>query len=95
MGTVQDGGEGVTREEVIKGMECCRNGFCLFCPYNEHEIDAIKCKSDLNADALALLKAQEIEPGYRRGKPFCGGCGNSLDKGDTFCRKCGRKVKWE
>lgn len=52
-------------ETVIKGLECCRNGLCLFCPYNEHEIDAIKCKSDLNADALALLKAQEpatIEP---------------------------------
>ena len=48
-------------EKVIKGLECCKNGFCLFCPYNEHEIDAIKCKSDLNADALALLKVQENE----------------------------------
>ena len=47
-------------------------------------------------DALELLKAQEpIKPSWRRGRPFCGKCGEILLAHNHFCCGCGRPVKWE
>ena len=56
------------------------------------------------ADALLLLKEQEaVEPVtessvYDPDTWFfvCGSCKKSvIDRGDKFCRWCGRSVKWE
>lgn len=53
-------------------------------------------------DALALLKEQEaVEPLRPRARGrverfwVCGECGAEIDKGDRFCRYCGRETKWE
>lgn len=52
----------MTREDVIKGLECCMSGQpeglgCdrVPCPYNDIE----DCEGALHYDALALLKAQK------------------------------------
>lgn len=47
------------REKVIKGLECCRRGFCFACPYNDGIVESTECKQRWADDALALLKAQE------------------------------------
>lgn len=55
-------------------------------------------------DALELLKAQEaVEPdiagnveydGHGSWWYVCGACRQPIDKGDKFCRWCGKAVKW-
>ena len=47
------------REKVIKGLECCRRGFCFSCPYNDGIDESVECKQKWADDALSLLKAQE------------------------------------
>ena len=47
------------REKVIKGLECCRRGFCFSCPYNDGVDENTECKQKWADDALELLKAQE------------------------------------
>lgn len=47
------------RENAIKGLECCRRGFCFACRYNDGIEDARQCRQNLADDILALLKAQE------------------------------------
>lgn len=47
------------REKVIKGLECCRRGFCFSCPYNDGVDENVECKQRWADDALSLLKAQE------------------------------------
>ena len=46
-------------EKAIKGLECCRNGFCFACPYNDGIDDNVDCKQIWADDALALLKSQQ------------------------------------
>lgn len=97
------------REKVIKGLECCINERknitdCEHCPYREID-EACTSLDDLHSDALALLKAHEpVEPdiegnveydGHGSWWHVCGACRQPIDKGDKFCRWCGRAVKWE
>ena len=51
---------GMTRDDVIKGLECHVKGDCAECPYREgwHTCN-LTPESGLFADAIALLKAQE------------------------------------
>ena len=49
----------IDSEKVIKGLECCRRGFCFACPYNDGIDENTDCKQQWADDALALLKAQE------------------------------------
>ena len=97
----------MTREKVIKGLECCiirhpdDKARCDECPYES------ACCNRLKIDALALLKAQEpVKPVLARGWYWCGGvgCRNSLTSAldddsparkPNYCEKCGRAVKWE
>ena len=98
------------REKVIKGLECRarreRDGSCDGCEYFHpfsDDPDAGWCDSaELWKDALALLKEQEaVEPLRPRARGrverfwVCGECGAEIDKGDRFCRYCGRETKWE
>ena len=47
--------------KVIKGLECCiyEMKCSSKCPY---KVDTSNCRSNMEADALALLKAQQQEP---------------------------------
>ena len=79
-------------EKFIKGIqECDLNGGLIGnCPYK---------------GILALLKEQEaVEPRKKDdGNPqpwtawwyVCGDCGQEIEYHDSFCRWCGRAVKWE
>ena len=44
---------------AIKGLECCRRGFCFACPYNDGIEENTDCKQRWADDGLFLLKAQE------------------------------------
>ena len=92
-------------ENVIKGLECCAHeeiGDCDNCSYNEN---TPHCDIAMMRDAIALLKAQEpVEPdiegnveydGHGSWWHVCGACRQPIDKGDKFCRWCGKAVKWE
>lgn len=43
------------REDVIKGLDCHRLGFCFACPYNDDVISTVNCKPNLVRDALEVL----------------------------------------
>lgn len=63
------------REKVIQGLECCRNGFCFTCPYNDGIDESTACKQLQVDDALTLLEAQEprvmtLEEVLLADKPF-------------------------
>lgn len=86
------------REKVIKGLECCRNGFCFACPYNDGVDGNVDCKQKWADDALELLKAQTpIKPVRDSWLNWrCGNCQREIDRyvGDVYCPECGRKVDW-
>ena len=79
----------MTRDEVIKGMECCEKKICTFkdadeCPYwelcGEYENAFEECTTALVKDALALLKAQEaVKPVVDIDTWECGNCGHTLE----------------
>ncbi len=47
-------------EKVIQGIECCRFGFCNFCPYrNVGEKSAVECRKQNVLDALEVLQSIE------------------------------------
>lgn len=76
------------------------------CPYRDNKT---YCVHELAHDAgiliSELLKAQEpmgpdIEgnveyDGHGSWWHVCGACRQPIDKGDKFCRWCGRPVKWK
>jgi hypothetical protein len=93
-------------EKVKKGLEICIDRepgkyVCNECPY---EIDGNWCEINLAKDALILLKDREPVPPEKQndGEPeawaswwyVCGKCKKPIDYGDSFCRHCGREVKW-
>ena len=88
------------REKVVKGPECCSKSDaleCLQCPYFKSE-----CTDDLAADALVLLKEQEVvvhpEPSCEMTyitNCRCDLCGVQLIREDNFCRCCGKRIEWE
>lgn len=97
------------REDVIKGLECCASGSCMWCTYFRKD----NCLTTLEKDALELLKEPDsVEP--RLGEDSngedvfrCGSCGTALYhvfpwtkpdapmKHASYCRKCGRPINWE
>lgn len=50
-------------------------------------------------DAIALLKEQEtdaeIEGGGRDWWYVCGECRAVIDSSDSYCSKCGRRIRWK
>ena len=95
------------REKVVKGLKCCTafNGFHQCqpkvgddCPYE----DDVDCKLTLMADALELLKEQElVKPevyyvGQDKYKFYrCPVCKIAWHYKGNYCLGCGRAVKWE
>lgn len=98
----------MTKQEVIKGLIVCGDDSyqCIGCPYLPERTGNANCANHLCKDAIALLKKQEpITPCIRGEEGFsynnftrrygCGSCGKPIDRGDEFCRHCGKKVKWD
>ena len=97
----------MTRDEVIRGLECCMLSYkdgCEECPYLAKGM----CEELLGENALALLKAQEpVAPVLQLGGNYvCGACGvytvgfmhpltGESVQTWQYCGKCGKKVKWE
>lgn len=72
MGLVRSGagdmewGDGMTRKDVIKGLECCLGdtrsylpNLCTICPYARNSYATHDCSKRLREDSIALLKEQE------------------------------------
>ena len=77
---------------IIGGDEC--DGAC---PYYD---GCCHCVEHLAQDCLYSLKLQEPVKPMRSGKGTtwyycCGACAQPLDPGDPYCRRCGKKVKWD
>lgn len=77
---------------IIGGDECA-----MVCPYRD---ESGHCLENLARDCLYRLKMQEPVKPERSGKGAtwyycCGACGQPIDPGDPYCRKCGKKVKWD
>ena len=97
------------REKVIAALECltvvneaylstdCRERGC---PYV-----TMDCEIAAEQDALRLLEAQEpVEPttasanepdDHKSWWYACGACQYPINRGDKYCRHCGRGVRWE
>ena len=48
-------------EKVINGLECCKHGDCVNCPYDElktNESHKLICNAQLTEDILSLIKEQ-------------------------------------
>ena len=41
-------------------------------------------------ESFKAVEPVEVE----RNEFHCGGCNKTLDRDDRFCRKCGKKIKW-
>lgn len=94
------------REKVIKGLECCRRGFCFSCPYNDGVDENTECKQRWADDALSLLKAQEVpdinagewtteRTQEHDGEWYCSECGYEpvvMSDDMKYCPGCGRKM---
>ena len=72
------------------------------CPYFKYKFDdGPGCVTRLIRDAMDLLKEQEpVEPviGGNQNSCWyfiCSRCQLAIDKGDKYCRHCGRAVKWD
>ena len=93
-------------EKVVKGLKCCKRGFCFACSYNDGKTESKDCKHALVDDALELLKAHEpVEPygqySVHTGTKYivCGACEKPLcmmkdSYRPKYCPECGRMVKW-
>lgn len=86
------------RDKVIAGLEdsLANNG----CGFMDGIGELFAVSGEDLQNAIALLKAQEPVKPERSGRNLtwyycCGACGQPIDPGDPYCRKCGMKVKWD
>ena len=85
------------KDKVISKLQILRT-WCAVNPIHGMGLGIDDCENAVEwlDAALELLKAQEpIEPSWRRGRPFCGKCGEILLIHNKYCSECGRMVKWE
>jgi len=96
----------MTRKEVINGLEHCKIGDCVGCPYDQireeslygkHNKWELVCNEQLTEDILSLLKEQEaVKPIEKNGFYYCGSCRYALmTSGQKYCSNCGKAVKLE
>ena len=72
------------REKVIKGLESCTGVDCTECQYGTEGHGHKDCVERLCADALALLKEQEVK------MSVCDKCGLEHPADDWYCPRCGK-----
>ena len=100
----------MTREEVIRGLECCITDQCEDCPYEDicYGYNEVELLGTLARDVLALLREQEpVAPVLQSGGNYvCGNCGmytvgymhpliGESVQTWKYCGSCGKKVRWE
>lgn len=51
----------MTDKEIIKALECCRNGLCTECPRLNTPAHILLCKEQLICEALDLINRQNAE----------------------------------
>lgn len=58
--------EPMTKEEILKGIECCAEFLCGECPYKKYESTQylLKCNTALMRDINELLKNTALLPAY-------------------------------
>jgi len=77
-------------EVVRNGIECCRKGFCCFCPYNDGKKDTVECKQKLAFVTIMLIARLQarvdeleeqaaVEPQLDVDEWRCGNCGHKLE----------------
>ena len=72
------------REKVIKGLESCNGVDCTECQYGTEGHGHTDCIERLCADALVLLKEQEVK------MSVCDKCGLEHPADDRYCPRCGK-----
>ena len=67
-----------------------------------HDTMTISCNGSFIAmleEARELIQDDpvqaEVEGGGSSWWWVCGDCHGTIDRGDIYCRNCGRKIKWE
>ena len=88
------------REKVIKGLEHCIGGKgCYGCPYTDRDNCTPFCQSNLMRDMMKCLIATErVKTKHNNGVTHwytTAECDVSINPGDEYCPKCGRKLVWE
>lgn len=56
-----DDAPGMTDNEIIKALECCKNGLCANCPRLNTPEHILHCKEQLMCEALDLINRQKAE----------------------------------
>ena len=87
-------------DKVIKCLEACTgdSGDCAghTCPYWNFDGD-IGCRTQMELDALALLKQEAVEP-IRISTNYeqhwkCGNCKAVISVQDKYCHECGKRIQ--
>ena len=67
-----------------------------------HDVMQISCDGyfiEMLKEARELIQDDpvqaEVEGGGSSWWWVCGDCHGTIDRGDIYCRNCGRKIKWE
>lgn len=47
----------MTKEDIIKALECCTADFCVGCPLSDKEPD--DCANELNSEIISFIEQQE------------------------------------
>lgn len=83
---------------------CITEPKCRDCPWTECDTlknRVVEIPIDLALAVMRMLEAQEpVKPKIGGSADncwwhTCGACGDQIDKGDKYCRWCGRPVKWD
>ena len=94
-GNARKDSEGMDREKVIKGLECCLDigtDHCDECPYsNDCFCNPKDIEEGLLADAIALLKEQEAKTGTWQWK-IHGKAASGGTLGEAICDQCGKST---
>ena len=78
---------------IIKALDICAQcADCTECQYYETR----SCKDVLHNEAISLMnRMEEVTPIHTPYRWTCGACNGVIHRKDTYCRDCGRKIKWE
>lgn len=92
----------MTKDEVLKGLECCADFMCKGCPYQKFsdQTYTLRCMHRLMSDMEALflkpgswrLETDEEEPNPMFKHVVCSECGKSANNTYNFCPECGKRM---
>lgn len=88
----------MTREETLKGLECCAEFLCSECPYKiyEHVDYKLRCIHklivDLNESKQTVGRWIKAECSEKNGDSSCSVCGHWDWSDCNYCSSCGSKM---